>query len=186
MPNDKNIVFQKLISNIKSSLMIADRLAYSIESCAEAGLVPMSLSGLQSLDDEGMEKIDALLFRYGSLISTVQDALFKSIAQAEDEDLSFMSNRDKTNLMEKIGVLPSSSQFSSLAVIRNKLMHHYPEEAEKHLERINFISEQAKVLVSLTTGIARYCEKFQIDIDFSDYDHLGLHIENESQPRPAQ
>lgn len=98
------------------------------------------MSRLEHLSDTDMEVMDAYLFRYGSLVSNIQDSIFKSIGELEQEPVSAMSDRDKANLMERLGALPSAQVFASLAIIRNKLMHEYPEEAQKHLDRINFIT----------------------------------------------
>lgn len=82
----------------------------------------------------------------------------------EEEPVSTMSNRDKTNLMERIGALPSADKFSNLAILRNKLMHDYQEEMQKHLERINFITDEVPGLLEIFLGIVNYAEKFGIYI----------------------
>lgn len=38
----------------------------------------------------------------------------------------------------------------------------YPEETQKHLDRINFIAKDAPRLVEIFLGIAKYAEKFEI------------------------
>jgi len=119
--------------------------------------------------------MDAYLFRYGSLVSNIQDSIFKTICELEQESVSTMSNRDKTNLMERLGALPSAQVFASLVVIRNKLMHEYPEEAQKHFDKINFITHEAPHLVAIFIGIMRYAGKFKITIPLDEYKHLSNH-----------
>lgn len=137
---DESQADSTLESKITATANIADRLSYSIQRAIDLGLAPLSMSRLEHLSDTDMEVMDAYLFRYGSLVSNIQDSIFKSIGELEQEPVSAMSDRDKANLMERLGALPSAQVFASLAIIRNKLMHEYPEEAQKHLDRINFIT----------------------------------------------
>ena len=85
-----------------------------------------------------------------------------------------MSNRDKSNLMERLGALPSAQAFSNLAVVCNKLMHDYPEEMKKHLERLNFITSESSSLVEIFLGIARYAEKFGFHVSIEKFHHLRV------------
>ncbi|MEO8409867.1 MAG: hypothetical protein ABI478_04800 [Propionivibrio sp.] len=162
-----------LESNLRASAGAADRLAYSIGRVRQLGLASLTLQRLSTLTDTDMEVMDAFIYRYGSLVANIQDAIFKSIGEAEQEPMTTMSNRDKTNLMERIGALPSAEAFSSIAYIRNKLMHDYPEEAKKQLDRMNFISAESPQLVSIFLGITRYAEKFGIHFRVDDFTHLS-------------
>ncbi len=170
---DNITVVAVLKSKIEVTASIADRLAYSISKAKRLNLDPLSIEKLAVLSDDEMEVIDAYLFRYGSLVSNIQDAIFKSIGEVEQEPVSTMSNRDKSNLMERLGALPSAEEFSSLAIVRNKLMHDYPEEMQKHLDRVNFITSEAPRLVEVFLGIAKYAEKFDIQISMDDFKHLA-------------
>ena len=162
-----------LESKLDASASIANRLVYSIYRALDLNLAPLSMEKLAHLSDTELEVMDAYLFRYGSLVSNIQDSVFKTIGELEQESVSTMSNRDKTNLMERLGALPSAQAFATLAVIRNKLMHEYPEEAQKHLDRINFITHEAPNLVTIFVGIMHYAKKFQIEMQLSDYKHLS-------------
>ncbi len=88
-----------------------------------------------------------------------------------------ISNRDQSNLMERLGALPSAEDFSSLAVIRNKLMHDYPEETQKHSYRINFIMNNSMKLIGIFINIIRYTEKFRFRYSFQELTHLHYFIE---------
>lgn len=171
MDNDHSIAVLK--SKIEVTTGIADQLAYSIGRAKNLKLDPLVLDKLALLSDDEMEVIDAYLFRYGSLVSNIQDAIFKSIGEVEQEPVSTMSNRDKSNLMERLGALPSADEFSSIAVIRNKLMHDYPEEMQKHLDRINFITSEAPRLIDVFLGIVKYAKKFDIQISIENFSHLA-------------
>ena len=169
MENDSVAILK---SKIEVTANIADRLAYSVTKAAKLNLNSIGIEKLKNLSDEEMEVIDAYIFRYGSLISNIQDSLFKSIGALEQEPVSTMSNRDRTNLMERIGALPSAGKFSGLAVLRNKLMHDYPEEMQRYLERIHFITSEAPGLLKIFLGIVHYSRKFGIDISMDEFKHL--------------
>lgn len=166
-------LFAILKAKINATASAADRLTYSIRRIKELGLSPLTLQKLSDMTDLDMEVMDAFIYRYGSLVANIQDAIFKTIGEIEQEPVTTMSNRDKTNLMERLGVLPSAEAFSTIAHIRNKLMHDYPEEAQKQLDRLNFISEESPRLVEIFLGIAEYTKKFEIHLSLADFAHLG-------------
>jgi hypothetical protein len=180
---------KKVISSkIEASIGTADRLAYSVQRAIEIKAAPLDADSIKYFNDFDMETMDAHLYRYGSLISRIQDAIFKLIAELEQENMSTMSSRDKANLMKRIGALPSAQEFSILVIIRNKLMHDYPEETSKHLERINFITEEAPELLKIFAGIVKYCEKFGIHKSFDQFDHPSRFLDRElaSEDRPKK
>ncbi|HET9112666.1 MAG TPA: hypothetical protein VFN66_02205 [Burkholderiales bacterium] len=180
MDNDENEIAAAILkSKLEVTASVADRLVYSINKAQRLGLVPLVMEKLKSISDDEMETMDAYLFRYGSLVSNIQDSIFKSIGDIEQESVKDMSNRDKTNLMERIGVLPSAVEFSSLAIIRNKLMHDYPEEMQKHLDRINTIANDAPRLVEIFLGIAKYAEKFTIKTSINGLKYLHGFVVND-------
>ena len=170
---DTNNAIAVLNAKITKTCSTADRLSYSIGRVAALGLVPLTLPRLAVLTDAELEAMDAFIYRYGSLVSNIQDAIFKSIGEVELEPVSTMSNRDKTNLMERLGALPSADEFSTLAYIRNKLMHEYPEEAQKQLDRTNFITHEAPRLIEVFIGITQYAKKFGLHFSIAEYAHLS-------------
>ena len=88
----------------------------------------------------GTEKlfaVDALFHRYTSLISVMQDRLFRSIAVVEQEDVDRISRRDLTELMEKLGALSDAARFSESAIARNILAHTYLSHVDDRAERLN-------------------------------------------------
>jgi hypothetical protein len=89
----------------------------------------------------------------------IQDQIFRGIAYVEQEDLSDKSNRDKTLLMEKLGAIKSADDFGSAAMLRNKFAHHYPEEAEARIERLNLIIEEAEFVVATFGDISDFLQR---------------------------
>ncbi len=137
-----------------SAHSIGKRLAWSHDRISP--LFPLKSDGVSVLDNESEERLDAYLHRFNTLFSMIQDHLFKGIALLEMEDISNRSNRDKTNLMEKLGVISSATGFSTMAELRNKLSHHYPNEAEKQAERLTAAWKAGPQILSVLTDVIRY------------------------------
>ena len=161
-----------LKSKILVVAVIADRLARSVLKARALNLESLDINRINSLTDDEVDVIDAYIYRYGSLVSNIQDSVFKVIGDLEEEPVAEMSNRDKANLMERIGALPSAEHFSVLALLRNKLMHNYPEEAQKHLERINFITGESPKLLEIFLSIAKYAEKFGVFVSLDEFKNI--------------
>ena len=92
-----------ILANMNASYSVAQRLAWSQDRVAS--LFPVEVDSAANFDDETEEKLDAWLHRLNSLASMIQDSLFKSVGLLEQEGVAAMSNRDKTLLMERIGVV---------------------------------------------------------------------------------
>ena len=85
----------------------------------------------------GTEKlfaVDALFHRYMSLVSVMQDRLFRSIAVVEQEEVDRLSRRDLTELMAKLGALSDAARFSESAIARNILAHTYLSHVDDRAE----------------------------------------------------
>ncbi len=144
-------------TGLKATWSVGDRLAYSRASVS--GLFPMSPAGLGQITDAEEERLDALLFRFSSAFSMVQDQLFKSIAIVEGEDISTSSRRDVANLMEKLGAITSSSDITALSALRNKVSHVYPDHPEKQAEILNGIHQNAEVLLAVMRDLSAYVDR---------------------------
>jgi hypothetical protein len=140
--------------SLKATWDVADRLAYSRGSVS--GLFPISPDRLDEVTDADEERLDALLFRFSSAFSMVQDHLFKSIAIVEGEDISSSSRRDVANLMEKLGAIPSSGDITALSALRNKVSHVYPDHPEKQAEILNGIHQNAETLLGVMRDLSAY------------------------------
>ena len=89
----------------------------------------------------------------------IQDHVFRGIAYAEQEDLSDKSNRDKVLLMEKLGAIRSADEFGTAAVLRNKFSHHYPEDAEQRIDRLNLVVQEADFVIDTFQGIIAFLKR---------------------------
>lgn len=145
-------------TSLEATWNVGRRLAYSRASVA--ALMPMSPDRLDRITEAEEERLDALLFRFSSAFSMIQDQLFKSISIVEGEDISTSSRRDVANLMEKLGAIPSSSDISALSALRNKVSHVYPDHPEKQAEILNGIHQNAEVLLGVMRDLSDYvCRK---------------------------
>ena len=146
-----------LRANIAACGQRIQKLGYSLNKSRV--LFPMTREGIENLDDDQEESIDALILRYSQCVSMIQDQIFRGIAYVEQEDISDKSNRDKSLLMEKLGAIKSADDFGSAAVLRNKFSHHYPEEADLWIERLNLIIEEAEFVVATFGDITRFLQR---------------------------
>lgn len=141
-------------TSLEASWNVGRRLSYSRSSVAN--LFPMSPDRLDRVTEAEEERLDALLFRFSSAFSMIQDHLFKSIAIIEGEDISTSSRRDVANLMEKLGAIPSSGEITALSALRNKVSHVYPDHPEKQAEILNGIHRNAEVLLGVMRDLSAY------------------------------
>jgi hypothetical protein len=58
--------------------------------------------------------------------------------------------------MEKLGAIQSAEAFGTAALLRNKFSHHYPDEAQPRIDRINLVIEESKFVLALYSSIERY------------------------------
>lgn len=151
---------QLLNSNLLACEQRILKLKYSLEKVAH--LFPVTLTTIALLNDDEEESIDALILRYSQSVAMIQDHIFRGIAIVEQEDISDKSNRDRALLMEKLGAINSADLFGTAALLRNKFAHHYPEEAEARLERLNLVIEESEYLITTFAQIKKYLHKKQL------------------------
>lgn len=146
-----------LHNNVDACNQRISKLVYSVNK--NRGLFPLDIGTAITLTDEQEESIDALILRYAQCVSMIQDQIFRGIAYAEQEDLSDKSNRDKVLLMEKLGAIRSADEFGTAATLRNKFSHHYPEDAEQRIERLNLAIQEADFVIEVFRGIVVFLER---------------------------
>ena len=146
-----------LRSNVEACRQRLAKLAYSVKK--NRGLFPLEIGTVKKLTDDQEESIDALILRYAQSVSMIQDHIFRGIAYAEQEDLSDKSNRDKVLLMEKLGAIRSADEFGTAAMLRNKFSHHYPEDAEQRIDKLNLVVQEADFVIDTFQGILAFLER---------------------------
>ena len=130
------------------------KLRHSVEKVKH--MFPLTLQRAAALTDQEEESVDALILRYSQCVSMIQDQIFRGVAYLEQEDISDKSNRDKALLMEKLGAIQSAEAFGTATLLRNKFSHHYPDESQSRLERINLAIEESRFVISTFESIASY------------------------------
>ncbi len=146
-----------LLANFVACRQRIEKLQYSLEK--NRPLFPMARERVASLTGEQEESIDALILRYSQCVAMIQDQVFRGIAYVEQEDIGDKSNRDRALLMEKLGAIKSAEAFGTAAVLRNKFSHHYPEDLDIRIERLNLVIEESGYVVAafgdITTFLAQ-------------------------------
>lgn len=135
-----------LRANMAACRQRIQKLSYSLNKSRV--LFPMTRESIAHLSDDQDESIDALILRYSQCVSMIQDQIFRGIAYVEQEDISDKSNRDKSLLMEKLGAIKSAEDFGSAAILHNKFSHHYPEEADLRIGRLNLVIDEAEFVIA--------------------------------------
>ena len=92
-----------LENELRSAHRIAQRLERSLESTRR--LIPLDANAIKKLTDEDQEKLDALLLRFVSLASVIQDRIARLVLLFEEENLTNASRKDMRLMLEKLGEL---------------------------------------------------------------------------------
>jgi hypothetical protein len=123
------------------------------------GLFPLDPAHLQSLAAQDQDDIDAFLKRFEQLVLSLQDQVFVGVAILEAENLHELSRRDVTELMERLGAIPSAKEFRNLAAILNRLAHLYPEDPTRQAKNLNDAFEASPALLAAARHIASYARR---------------------------
>jgi hypothetical protein len=105
-------------------------------------------TAIDALGDEDEERLDAFLLRFNSLTAMVQDHVTRAILLSEEEDLKGRSKKDQRLLMEKLGALKPELNFGTLAELRNRIAHHYPDDSAKQAEILNEVFVRSNDLLN--------------------------------------
>jgi hypothetical protein len=124
-----------------------------------ADLLPLDAEKVDLLTDEQEESFDALLLRFNSLTAMVQDHITRGILTLEEEDVSKKSQRDRRILMERLGALKPELNFGTLAELRNRIAHFYPDENAKQAEILNEVHSRTKDLVEGYNEALQYADR---------------------------
>ncbi|TCZ64326.1 hypothetical protein [Roseicella aquatilis] len=118
-----------------------------------APLIPLDAEGLAALDEDTLERTDALIKRFENLVNTLQDQVFHLIAENElARDPERMSRRDVLDTMEKIGVLTEADRFHDAVRLRNRLSHIYPDDPGRQAGQLNRVHAAASTALEALKG----------------------------------
>lgn len=170
-------VFSKPRDLLKESLAgankVAKRLAVSLRRVAD--MMPLDAKRIDGFGEDDEERLDAFIFRFNSLTAMVQDHITRGILLCEEEDAGG-SKRDQRHLMEKLGALKPELNFGTLAELRNRIAHHYPDDNAKQAEIVNEIFSRSRDLLDGYNSALRYADAkvfgHGLDVHPVDVGHL--------------
>jgi hypothetical protein len=135
----------------------ARRLARSRHKLASQ--FPLSASTVTMLPPDVEDDLDAFLKRYEQLVNAIQDELLKVVAIVGGEDIRGLARREVTELMERLGALPSAASFRVLVTIRNRIAHVYPDDPQRQAANLNAAYEAVPDLLAAYEGVRRDLER---------------------------
>ena len=149
---------------------LVDQALRAAEGCARrlrrsqrklAPQFPLTAQAIEGTSPEAEDDLDAFMKRFEQLVSTVQDELFKAIALLGGEDIRSLARREVTELMERLGALPSASRFRTLVAIRSRIAHAYPDRPERQAENLNEAFAAIGDLLAACEHACRYLQERQ-------------------------
>ena len=142
---------------LSSTNKVASRLAWSCSRVDD--LLPLDAAGVGALGEEDIERLDAFLYRFNSLTAMLQDHIIRALLKAEEEDISDRSRKDQRLLLEKLGALKPRLNFGTIAELRNRLAHVYPEDNAKQAEILNQAFERSSDLLEIYNDALDYANR---------------------------
>ncbi len=133
-----------LEANLRGANKVAARLV-SLDRIAS--MMPLDAEKVDRFSDDDEERFDAFIYRFNSLTAMVQDHITRGILLCEEEDAGG-SKRDQRHVMEKLGALKPELQFGTLAELRNRIAHHYPDDNRKQAEIMNEVFARSQDLIA--------------------------------------
>ena len=109
--------------------------------------------GEESLDDEILDKLDVLAFRFSKLQSLVGEKLFREYLSLfyDIEGKSFL---EMLKLLEKEGIVDIDT-WGEFRKVRNFIAHDYPQIDNEKIEAINFLIENVSKMFGIVENIKR-------------------------------
>lgn len=98
---------------------------------------PLSPATIGALSPDVEDDLDAFLKRYEQLVSIIQDELFTAVSTLGGEEIRGLSRREVTELMDRLGALPSAERFRVIVAIRNRIAHVYPDDPGRQTQNLN-------------------------------------------------
>ena len=113
-------VLTELLANEMDDLGKArDALRFSYDRCRR-------LSVKDGLDNETMERFEALTARFARLSDIMIQKVFRTLDALDLDDRGTV--RDRINRAEKRGVIESADDFVDIRMVRNEIAHEYKRQ----------------------------------------------------------
>jgi hypothetical protein len=153
-----------LENELRSAHRIAQRLERSLESTRR--LIPLDINTIKKLTDEDQEKLDALLLRFMSLASVIQDRIARSVLLLEEENLTNASRKDMRLMLEKLGALREEREFGIIVELKNMIAHTYPEDLERQAQILNTIHLRGRDLIESLKDMTNHARRKILQMQF--------------------
>ena len=158
-----NVFELKLISNIEECNIHIQRMFSAFTKIS--GIIPLDLDRFNNLDDDEIEHIDQLLFRFSKLQDVMGEKLFRNLMVGIGEDPKAMTFIDILNRLEGLGLL-EKNEWLILRKIRNLISHEYPEEKLLTMGNLNDLFENIESIYKILIS----CKDFIFERVISDID----------------
>ena len=107
--------------------------------------------------------IDQFIFRLTCLQDAMGQKLFKYLLEAAREPLTETATfLDKLRVLERFGILDSAAEWEATRIIRNRLVHDYPEAATRALILASAVSIAPSLVAILRRAASFSAEKLNL------------------------
>ena len=143
-------VLKKLLGKeINDMKHTRDSLLYSYDRCR-------GLTVKTDLDNETMERFEALTARFSRLSDIMTQKVFRTLDALDLEDRGTV--RDRINRAEKRGIIESADDFVEIRMVRNEIAHEY--RSETILEIFERVLTLTPFLMKAVESIEIYSKKY--------------------------
>ena len=103
--------------------------------------------------------VNSFLFSYSKIQDKIGAKLFrKALYEIKEIDSEDILMRDALNLLEKLSVLDTVSDWDRLREIRNNLAHEYPFDTQERVENIYLALEGFELLKKIYENLKKLCK----------------------------
>ncbi len=117
---------------------------------------PLTETSMQQLSDTEIAILDQFTTRFAKLQDAMGAKLFPAVLELTKEPGNLAAFLDKLNRLEKIGGIPSATQWLMLREMRNEFSHNYPDNPVLQAAMLN----RAFLLADELLAILIHVEKF--------------------------
>jgi hypothetical protein len=122
--------------------------------------MPATATKLSDLSDDIIGFLDLFSTRFSKLQDLMGNKLFPLVLTITKDPGNYSTFIDLVRRLEKIGALPSATQWFRLREIRNAFMHDYPEESEQRAHAINEAYQHAGELIIIYKNLCQFIKQY--------------------------
>jgi len=122
---------------------------------------PLSPKMIDDLSDMDLAVVDQFIVRFSKLQDAIGAKLLPGVLELTKEPGDYPAFIDKLNRLEKIGAIPSASQWLQLREMRNQFSHEYPDDPAIQASLLNKAFGLASVLLDAFEHIKAFSAPYQ-------------------------